>query len=158
MSELKEEGVVEKASLQKAVVRVERSSACDHCRSRGACETLSSKSMRVEVANDLGAVEGDRVELSVPATSVLKLSFLVYMIPVAALVAGAYAGDLWAKGREVDPTLAAIIAGALAMLGTFLFLRRIERTVSSPTSDFQPRLSRILPPVSEEDPPPDDSR
>jgi len=147
-----EEGVVEKASPRKAIVRVVRNSACEHCRSRGVCETLSEKDMRVEVANDIGAVEGDRVELSVPAASVLKLSFLVYMIPVAALVAGAYAGDLWARGRDMDPALAALTAGVVAMAGSFLFLKRLDRSVSSPTSGFQPRMTRILPSSEEASP------
>ena len=142
---LKETGFVEKASPETAVVLVERSSACEQCRSRGACEMLSGRTMRVEVANELGAEEGDRVEISLPAASFLKLSFLVYLVPVAALVAGAYLGDLWVEGTVEDPTLYALSAGILAMLRSFLIVRRFERNASRPSSVYLPRMSRILP-------------
>jgi sigma-E factor negative regulatory protein RseC len=154
---LTETGVVEKASPETAVVLVERSSACEHCRSRGACETFSGRTMRVEVENELGAAEGDRVEISVPAASVLKLSFLVYLVPVAALVAGAYVGELWVEGVVEDPTPYALVAGVLAMVGAFLLVRRFERSASRPSSDYRPRMSRVLP-ASEGDPPSCDNR
>lgn len=159
---LKELGVVEKASAHEAVVLVERSSACEQCRSRGACEVLSGRTMRVEIENELGAKEGDRVEISLPAASVLKVSFLVYLVPVAALVAGAYLGNTWAEGRMTDPTPYAVAAGVLAMIGSFLLLRRLERSASQSSSSYRPRISRILGPEdadpSEASPPSCDSR
>jgi sigma-E factor negative regulatory protein RseC len=154
---LHENGVVEKASPRTAVVIVERSSACEQCKSRGACEMLSGRTMRIEVANELGAREGDRVEITIPAASVLKLSFLVYLVPVVALVAGAYGGSLWAEGRAGDPTLYAVAAGVLAMIGSFFIAKRFEQTASEPSSGYQPRMSRIHP-ASEEPPSPCDSR
>ncbi|MFO7785139.1 MAG: SoxR reducing system RseC family protein [Thermodesulfobacteriota bacterium] len=154
---LSEKGVVEKVSSQTAVVLVERSSACGHCKSQGACEVLSGRTMRIEVANELGAKEGDHVEITVPAASVLKLSFLVYLVPIAALVAGAYVGDLWAEGKGADPTLYAVTAGILAMIGTFLLIKRFDQAASQPSSEHRPRMSRIYPP-SEEPPQSCDSR
>lgn len=154
---LLEKGVVEKASPQTAVVLVERSSACDHCKSQGACEVLSGRTMRIEVANELGAKEGDRVEITIPAASVLKLSFLVYLVPVIALVAGAYAGNLWAEGKGADPTLYAVAAGVMAMIGSFLLIRSFEQSASQPSSEYRPQMSRVYP-SSEEPPPSCDSR
>ncbi len=154
---LLEKGVVEKASPQTAVVLVERSSACDHCKSQGACEVLSGRTMRIEVANELGAKEGDRVEISIPAASVLKLSFLVYLVPIVALVAGAYAGNLWAEGKEADPTLYAVTIGVLAMFGSFLLIKNFDQAASQQSSEYRPRMSRVYP-ASEESPPPCDSR
>lgn len=152
-----EKGFVEKASPQTAVVLVERSSACDHCRSRGACEVLSGRTTRIEVENELGAKEGDHVEITIPAASVLKLSFLVYLIPVVALVAGAYAGNVWAEGRGSDPTFYAVAAGVLAMIATFLFIKNLDQAASQPSSEYRPRMSRIYP-ASEEPPLSCDSR
>ncbi len=143
---LTEMGVVEKASDREAVILVERSSACEQCRSRGACEVLSGRTMRIEVLNELGAVEGDRVEITLPAASFLKLSFLVYLLPVAALVAGAYGGNLWADGRVEDPTPYAVAAGILAMIGSFSLLRRFEQSASQSASEYRPRMSRVLGP------------
>ena len=139
-----EEGVVEKSSPSKAIVRVERNEACANCQTRGACEMLSKKSMRVEVINDLGAKEGDRVEISVPTGSFLKLSMLVYLLPVVALIIGAYVGTLWAEAKGAEGALLPVIFGALAMGISFLILRRFDRRAHSPSSNFQPRLTKIL--------------
>ena len=84
-----EEGIVEKTYRDKATVRIQRSSACAHCQSRGACQTLSDKEMLIDVTNDLDAKDGDRVEISIPTRSLLKLSLLVYFLPIVALVIGA---------------------------------------------------------------------
>ena len=117
---------------------------------------LSEKTMRVEVVNDLGAKEGDRVEISVPTGSFLKLSILVYLLPIVALIGGAYGGSLWAEAQGKDGTLHSVLFGGIAMGIAFFALRRLERSAASPSSDYQPRMTRILP--SESSPPCDDSR
>lgn len=117
---------------------------------------LSEKTMHVEVVNDLGAKEGDRVELSVPTGSFLKLSILVYLLPVVALVGGAYGGSLWAEAQGGEDTLCSVLFGGIAMGIAFFGLRRLERSAASPSSDYQPRMTRILP--NESPPPCDDSR
>jgi positive regulator of sigma E activity len=35
---VREEGIIEKISQGKAVIRIQRNSACAHCESRGACQ------------------------------------------------------------------------------------------------------------------------
>lgn len=151
-----EQGFVEKAASRKALIRVQRNEACSRCQTRGACEMLSEKTMRVEVVNDLGAKEGDRVEISVPTGSFLKLSILVYLLPVVALVGGAYGGSLWAEAQGNDGTAYSVLSGGIAMGIAFFALRRLERSAASPSSDYQPRMTRILP--SESPPPCDDSK
>lgn len=153
---LKEQGLVEEVGGGRAVVRVERNAACAQCRSRGACEMFSEKSMRVVVENSLGAHPGDWVEISIPAASVLKVSMAVYLIPVLALVVGAAAGSAWADARGMDPTAASILTGLLALGAAFLLVRRFDRGASSPDSRYVPRMSRIVP--SGEPPSPCDSK
>ena len=138
-----EQGVIERVSGQKAMVRIERTSACATCESRGACEVGSDKNMVVEVANYLGAGKGDYVEISVSSGSFLKLSILVYFLPVVALVAGAFAGGEFAAPLHLQPTPASIVGGCLAMAITFYALKRIDRS-SRATRKFQPRMTRIL--------------
>jgi len=139
---LTEKGVIEKASSRKAVVRVQRSSACDSCESRQACE-VRNKDMLVEVTNSLDAKPGDTVEISVPAGSLLRFSLLVYFLPVLALIAGALAGGAWSHSLKINPTLASIICGALAMSISFLVLRAVDRSVGK-RKDIAPRMTRIL--------------
>jgi len=138
-----EQGIIEEVSGQKALVRIKKSSACGTCESRGDCEVASGKSMVVEVVNDLGGGEGDHVELSVPSGAFLKLSLLVYILPVVALIAGAFAGGMCAPFLHMTPTLTSVIGGFLVMGITFYALKRFDRSLRA-RSEFRPRMTRIL--------------
>ncbi|MFO7985196.1 MAG: SoxR reducing system RseC family protein [Desulfatiglandaceae bacterium] len=140
---VREQGIVEKITGKKAVIRIERTSACATCESRGHCEIGSNKKMVVEVLNELSACSGDRVEVSIPTGSFLKLSLLVYLFPVLALVAGAYAGGEWAGSLGINPTPASIVSGGLSTAVAFVCLRILDRRfrVSGQTG---PRMTRIL--------------
>ena len=150
-----EEGIIEKASKRKALVRIQPSSACANCDSRGTCDISSDKKMMIEVANNLQAEIGDRVEISMPEGSLLKLSFLVYFLPVVALVAGAIMGSMLAPFLDMEPTPASVIGGGGAMAGVFFVLRWLERG-SNARDKYYPRMTRIL--FSATSPSRDDSR
>lgn len=81
-----------------------------------------SKDMIIKVANDLGAGKGDRIEISIPSGSFLMLSLLVYILPVAALIAGAFAGGSVARALHMNLTLATLCAGG--GMGTALVFER----------------------------------
>jgi sigma-E factor negative regulatory protein RseC len=139
----REQGIVTEATSKKAVVRVMKTSACDHCGSRSSCHILSDREMVVEVANDLQAKVGDHVELRAPSGSLLKLSLLVYFLPVASLVIGAYVGGEWARSFDLQPTVPSIIGAGLAMGIAFYLLRWFDRGERA-RGDYRPRITRIL--------------
>jgi len=152
----REQGIVKEVIGKNAVVRVMKSSACDHCGSRSSCHILSDREMVVEVANDLQARVGDNVELRVPSGSLLKLSLLVYFLPVALLVVGAYIGGAWAKSLDLQPTAASIVGAGLGM-GIAFYLLRLYENVERARGEHRPRMTRIL--SSEVSyPQPDDSK
>jgi sigma-E factor negative regulatory protein RseC len=139
-----EEGVVERISQRKAVVRIQSGGRCQSCSSREACGVSGGREMKIDLDNELGASVGDRVEISLPTRSLMKLAFLIYFLPVLALIFGAYLGK-W-MGNEIlhtESVVVQIISGALAMALTFLGLRHLDRRLHS-TSDFRPRMTRIL--------------
>ena len=103
-----EKGIIEKISHSDAVVRIQKSSACAHCESRGACQVSEGKAMLIEVANDLQAKVNDHVEISVPEGSLLKLSFLVYFVPILALIAGALGGSVLAPSSSSASAFTAV--------------------------------------------------
>jgi sigma-E factor negative regulatory protein RseC len=138
-----EQGIIETLSGRKAIIRVKRSSACAACQSRESCEEASDRDMIVEVANDLEAQEGDRVEISIPSGSFLILSLLIYLVPVTALIAGAVAGDAFAPTLNLNPTLASIVGGFLSVAIAFFVLKRFDRS-SRAQSQFGPRMTRIV--------------
>ena len=138
-----EKGIIQKIIHDKALVRIQKSSACASCESRGACRSLSDKEMLIEVPNDLQANVGDHIEISVPAGSLLKLSVLVYLLPVGALILGAYAGGIWAQSFRAESTLAPILCGFLAMGACFYILKRLDRAAQA-KCEYQPHMRRIL--------------
>ncbi|MBW1869401.1 MAG: SoxR reducing system RseC family protein [Deltaproteobacteria bacterium] len=73
----------------------------------------------------------------------LKLSLLVYILPVVALIAGAFAGGAFAGVLHVPLSLASVIGGFLVMGITFYALKRFDRSLRA-RSEFRPRMTRIL--------------
>ena len=150
-----EEGIIEDTSKRKALVSIQQSAACATCKSHDTCDVRSDKKIVVEVFNDLQANIGDRVEISMPASSLLKLSLLVYFIPVVALIAGACLGARLAQLFNVDSTPASVIGGGLAMAIVFCGLKWFDRGTKA-SDKYYPRMTRIL--FSSAGPSPDDSR
>ena len=138
-----EKGIVEKISDHKALVRVQKSTACATCESRGACQMHGGKEMLVEVRNDLHAREGDCVELTLPTSSLIKIGLLVYFFPILGLIVGAVAGSTWAGLFHLQSTAGSVIGGALVMATSFYILRRFDRSIRG-KAEYLPHMTRIL--------------
>lgn len=67
---------------------------------------------------------GDRIVLGISETELLGLSLKVYLLPLAALFAGAVAGAWGAAWFAVQADLAAIGGGLFGLLAGFGMLRR----------------------------------
>ena len=80
--------MVESISHGKAVVRIQKGGRCHNCSSREGCGVSVSGDMQIDLDNELGAKVGDSVEISLPTRSLMKLSLLVYLLPVLALIHG----------------------------------------------------------------------
>ena len=130
---VREEGTVQKVFPGKAIIKVQRHAACEHCDSRGACDIFEGKEVEVEVINELDAKEGDRVEVSVPGRSLLKLSLFVYFIPVVVLVVGACVGNVMAPALGMAPPIASIVIGGIAMGLTFWVLKKMDKFAYMPS-------------------------
>jgi len=72
-----------------ARVKIEGKKACAHC---GVCTRISDNEMTVEAYADEPVKKGDRVVLSMGNGMILKSAFIVYMVPLIALIAGYYLG------------------------------------------------------------------
>jgi sigma-E factor negative regulatory protein RseC len=138
-----EKGIIEKTDNEKAFVRVQKNSACAHCESRGMCQIDNEKEMVVEVENNLGGGPGDQVEIMVPTGSFIKISLMVYMLPVLAFMFGAFMGDNLAGKLSLNPSLAAILGGTGLMVILFYLLKRLDKVIGS-KKRYRPRLTRII--------------
>jgi len=150
---VKEQGIVEKVEDRRAMIRVNRTSACATCTSRGSCQ-MEKRDVVVEVANDLQAKVGDQVELSLPEGAVMKLSIIVYLLPIIALIIGAFTGASIGNALLLNASVSALAGGATLMILVFFFLKRLEKNPDF-RQRYQARLTRI---ISASSPFPDDSR
>lgn len=144
-----EEGIVFKLGdpgAGTAWVKTMRSSACASCSSRDACNMDSGggKEMEVEAMNLANAKVGDRIVLNVKTTALLKATFLLYVFPILAMIAGALLGQTMAGMRGGDPSVWAALTGFLFFGLAFLIIRFADRCLSGNTS-YKPVIIKVRP-------------
>jgi sigma-E factor negative regulatory protein RseC len=139
---ISEQGLVERIKKNSALIKVVKSSVCNHCTSKDSC-SVPEKNMVIEVKNSLNAKVGDLVEVSVPEGTFITLSLMVYIFPVAALMAGAFLGNYISTLLDTDPSLTAIITGAIFLFFSFIILKLIDRKKDT-RDKYTPHMTRIV--------------
>ncbi|BCB26984.1 hypothetical protein SKTS_18700 [Sulfurimicrobium lacus] len=146
---LEAEGVIVKIGQEGVFVETSRVPACGSCSSKEGCGTstlsqlLGSKSSSFKVLNPIGAALGERVVIGMEEAALLKSSVLVYLVPLAFLMAGAILGGWLAPAHLKD---AYAIGGVLVglVLG-FVALKWISASAGE-NRQFQPViLRRVFP-------------
>lgn len=123
---LEAEGVVVKTGPEGVFVETSRASACGSCSSQNSCGTttlsqlLGSRKSAFKVLDPIGAAVGERVVIGVEEAALLKSSLLVYLLPLALLLAGAILGSLSAPVHLMDAyagwgAIAGLILGFVAL-------------------------------------------
>jgi sigma-E factor negative regulatory protein RseC len=103
-------------------IEIEAKGACQHCSSRNFCSPFGdNRRMITEAINEKGARPGDMVRIEMEPKSTLSAAFLLYVLPVLALLSG-YALGVSLTGRELHGIIAAIIA----LAGSFVLLRALN--------------------------------
>lgn len=139
-----EEGVVIRTAEQTAWVKTIRSAACEACASRSSCTAMGGgNEMEVEVVNLVGAGVGDRVLLHFETSSLLKATFMLYVLPILMMLIGAVIGNEAAAALGWNASAASAIFGFFAFFVVVFFVRRRANRMARQTS-YQPTLSRIL--------------
>jgi len=141
---ISEEGIVKEIKGNKAIVKVERSSACRHCSARGSCGIdLDSQEVLIEVENRLHAKIGDKVELSVPSGSLLKMAALVYILPILSLLLGAYEGGKVALKLGLSSSTGSILGALFLLIISFCILKKIDKIIRNRES-YKIQMTKIL--------------
>ncbi len=139
-----EEGMVKRTMGNKAWVVTKRSEMCEACASHGACKTLGGgKEMEVEAINDAQARAGDQVLLTLENQSLVKLSFLVYLFPILALIAGAALGQKVASILGTNPELSSFGLGSMFFGLAFVLVRMKDKKLER-TGAIIPKVARII--------------
>ncbi|HDI61063.1 MAG TPA: hypothetical protein ENF48_12060 [Desulfobacteraceae bacterium] len=131
-----EEGIVTKVDGALAEVRTVKSEACAACSAKEFCHD-GGREMTVSVLNHAKARPGDRVRLEIATGAFVKVMFLLYIIPILALLAGALVG--LALSGDKAAVLGALVGFAIAVA----FVRVKGRRMGNMAA-YQPRIVRVL--------------
>jgi sigma-E factor negative regulatory protein RseC len=142
-----EEGIVTKVNSSTAWVKCTKSAACESCSAKGFCNTMGGSrrndDVEVEAINTVGAKVNDRVSICFETSSLLKVSFLVYMIPLLFLILGVIVGDKIAVLFNYDQSIFSVLAGFLFLFAAFFFVKAKGKELSKKDA-YQPKIIRIL--------------
>ncbi len=142
-----EEGIVIKLKPGKtglALVKTVRSSACESCSARHSCNVdRNSQEMEIKAINLAGAQPGDRVCVQVATKSLLKVTFMTYLFPIICMLAGALAGNQWARASDINESLASVLGAGVAFFISFFLIRLAGRKMEGDTR-YQPEITRII--------------
>lgn len=136
MDEMREVGQVVKNKGKLVVVRFSRKSSCDHC---GMCAFKPNDShVDMTLENTLDCNIGDKVEVNISNGTVLKMSLLVYTIPLLVGLLG-FLAAYFLKLSEIWQFAVFIVSLGLG----FLLLRFFDKRYTL-SKRGKPYLVRII--------------
>lgn len=126
-------GVVRAVQGHMAVVVTRMEPECESCKAKEACFTFGGGGANAEIKarNTAGAEVGDIVTISMTGSSLIKVSFLVYMLPILALIVGIFLGHWLSKVIPVNENILVGVFGLFAFSGTFVWLKQKGESLSS---------------------------
>ena len=136
-----ETGRVTKVADGKAIVEVERSSACAKCHAGCVCNVETS-TMLVEANDPIGVHIDQCVQMSMQNASVLRAAFVVYVIPLLALIAGVLLGEYFGRAFGIRNILQILIG--FGCLGLSLIFVRFYNNIFKQNIKNQPVITRVL--------------
>lgn len=128
-----------------ARVLSDRKGACGGCHSGhdGCRSCLAGSKFESRVANTVGAQPGDLVKVSLNTRSFFKGAALLYLLPIAALMIGAFSGA-WGAGQIGWQQTTGAVLGAIAGIGiAILLLIRLDHSQTARRS-LTPTIVEIL--------------
>ncbi len=128
-----------------AVLNVARQSSCGTCSARSGCGTsvLSDVFGRESVLrayNKIGAQSGDCVTVAIPEAVMLKVSFIMYTLPLLGMLGFAVVADVLFANE-----LASIVAGILGLAAGLLVIRLYGLRTGQDADNFPILIKQFTP-------------
>jgi len=118
--ELTEEGIVKESKDGIATIVVSDSDNCGECSAKIYCKPGNSTERSLTVKDPFGANAGDRVRVSIKGSQILRVSFLIYGIPLILILAGLFFGmQFFQINKELYSTLTAFGLVSIYVVITF---------------------------------------
>lgn len=107
--ELTEEGIVKESKDGIATIIISDSENCKECTAKLYCKPGNSNERSLTVKDNFGLIAGDRVRVSIHGSQILRVSFLIYGIPLILLLAGLFLGmQFFQIHKELYSTIFAV--------------------------------------------------
>jgi sigma-E factor negative regulatory protein RseC len=139
-----EEGTVVEIRGDVAEVMLQRSRFCEGCGS--CCVVVDDDSMLAEAINDIGAEQGDRVVVELPASTSIRAAYILYGVPLLAFLLGLGLGALLGSalfGGGFGVILGLVFGfGFLAL--SYVLLSRIYSPGSRASSRYRLKITKVL--------------
>lgn len=139
-----EEGTVVAVRGDTAQITVRRSRLCEGCGS--CCVVVDDDNMIAEAVNRVGAKQGDRVIVELPASTSIRAAYILYGIPLLAFLLGLGAGALLGSalfGGGFGVALGLIFGFGLLTL-SYILLSRVYAPGSRASSRYRPVITKVL--------------
>lgn len=126
---MREEGIVIEVSDDMTKVIVQSKQNCEHC---NLCSRSEEGDLVIEAANPVSAAPGDRVVLEVSPGQIIKISLVVYILPLAALAGGVALGYFLADtfGISEKEDALGLALGAAGFIASVFALKAYDRHVA----------------------------
>lgn len=135
-----ENGIVTQVDAKRAWVKTVRRSACEGCGSKESCE--AAKTGYVEALNLVGAGLGDAVTVGFESGSLIKISMLLYILPVLFMIGGAVLGTYLAPRYGMDESGAAALFAFGFFFISFICIRLTGNRISG-NARYQAKIIKV---------------
>lgn len=136
--------VIEKIN-GKSKVRIIRTSACSKCDEKCMLgeQNHEIEEMDVLVNDPIGAEVGSMVELEMEAKPILLSAFMVYLLPLIAIIAGYFAGVEFLVFMTSTAETAGIFGSIIFFFISFILIKAFDKKAGTKNS-FHPEIRRIV--------------
>lgn len=129
-----------------ATFKMQRMSACASCGKCIGASNSESKEIMVEVENKIGAKPGQYVEVSMEQINVMRAIFIVYGIPLVALIIGSVSSFYLMKSMGIGGNVQEVISFFVGLVFTgiaYLYIRSKDKSFRD-SRKYMPTVTRIL--------------
>lgn len=129
--ELLEEGIVLKSGGGIAEIALKENAACEECSAKLFCGPQNNKLKTLTVSDPFGTHPGDEVKISVKGKEVLKVSVLLYGMPLVLILAGILIGMNLFEGYKYSELYAFIIGLLFTGFYFIFFFFKISKNIKT---------------------------
>ena len=109
----------------------------------GNCQTCNIPHMEILAFNPLNAAPGQKVKFTMPESSMLKISFMLFLFPLISIFAGIYCGMLISSMSGFNDTAVMTVCGILFFAASVAFIFFYDKKYKLNKKNF-PQIIEVI--------------